>query len=259
MSRCDRLVVMTLHKSASMLLRLALQRLSALTMTPHYFEGDANLPKHWDLQQDPSPILRQAGLFGPIYTYCPIADAENTQIILQVRDPRDLMVSLYYSFAYSHPDPKDTDTAEDRRRWREMGIDQFVLHDEIVWGPPGYRRSFKCTAMANRFLAYGANLLGRSNVTVLHYEDMFQDFDAWWTGFSTAAERVVPREALDVFLPELRAELTPPGSENHFTHKRRMLPGDHVSKLAPETIRQLDIVFSDAIKIFGYERTKAPQ
>ena len=46
------------------------------------------------------------------------------KVVLMARDPRDILVSAYYSIAYSHPEPTSTgskhaDFMEMRRRARE--------------------------------------------------------------------------------------------------------------------------------------------
>jgi len=44
----------------------------------------------------------RTGCFAPLRYYFKIPDELNANVILHLRDPRDVLVSLYYSEAYSH-------------------------------------------------------------------------------------------------------------------------------------------------------------
>lgn len=59
---------------------------------------------------------------------------EQYRIFLMVRDPRDVLTSMYYSSAYSHPVPEATGDKREaflarRRHTREISIDQFALEN----------------------------------------------------------------------------------------------------------------------------------
>lgn len=63
---------------------------------------------------------------------------ENFKILLVLRDPRDILVSSYYSVAYSHPFPDDKERTKEflteRYRVRDMTVDQYVIEqsDDIL-------------------------------------------------------------------------------------------------------------------------------
>lgn len=247
-----RIIVMTVHKAASMLLWNLLDSVSKTGGIPHFSENSGNFPKHWDLENDASPIAAVHGLVGPLRSLAPVADLAGTYILLQLRDPRDVLVSLFYSFCYSHPAPVGIDVSADRGRWIERGIDDFVLNDPVEWGPATYRRNFGSDALKQRYEAYCNALLGLPNVTLLRYEDMFADFATWWRGFAAGFEGMAAPEVLAAVKEKTRAELALPAEERIHEHKRRMIPGDHRNKLAPATIAALDRKFGTILETLGY-------
>ena len=63
-----------------------------------------------------------------------IPSLEKYKVILVTRDPRDILVSDYYSIAYSHSVPSKTGNKYDkfmskRNKAREYTIDDFVISD----------------------------------------------------------------------------------------------------------------------------------
>lgn len=249
----QRIVVMTMHKSASMLFVRLLGDIAKRSGLPYWSEHAGNLPTHWRLETDAQPIAAiPHGVFGPLRSYADVANLPGTSVLLQLRDPRDLLVSLYYSFAFSHPAPKDTDVGPDRSRWQEMGIDQFILSDPVIWGPPQYRRSFGWRAVLARYNIYIERLLGRSNVTVLRYEDIYRQFDTWSEQLLAAFDPLLNQSDQAQIRQMLRLETAPPETEQPNQHKRKMLPGDYREKLAPSTIDFLNREFSQVLKQFDW-------
>ncbi len=64
--------------------------------------------------------------YGPIGTYRDIPNLKEYRVLLHLRDPRDVLTSLYYSTAYSHAviSPK---LVRRRKEARQMDVDAFVL------------------------------------------------------------------------------------------------------------------------------------
>ena len=61
-----------------------------------------------------------------------IANFEKYRVVLMIRDPRDVLVSRYYSLGYSHTPPskhsdKYGDFLKERKRIRQITVDEYVV------------------------------------------------------------------------------------------------------------------------------------
>ena len=157
--------------------------------------------------------------------------------ILLVRDPRDMLVSLYYSVRYSHIAPGDAWKIVNE--WRSVAerhsVDEYVL--------PG------AADYANRMRSY-RGLVASPLTKVFRYEDVIYDKAKWVAdicdhfGWDVPAER--QREIAaggDVF----------PDKENYEKHIRQVHPGNYKKKLKPKTISALDDILAADMAPFGYE------
>lgn len=156
--------------------------------------------------------------------------------LLLVRDPRDLLVSGYYSFGFTHPFspvPEIRAKQEARRAAiQAKSIDQYVL-DEA----PTTRGHFETLLRLTRDCP---------RATLLRYEDMLQD----WPRFE--GELLTVLEFAPATLADLHARSRPPEREDAASHRRRGRPGDHAEKLRPETVARLDELLAPALRAFGY-------
>ncbi|MGB3496296.1 MAG: sulfotransferase domain-containing protein [Elainellaceae cyanobacterium] len=114
------------------------------------------------------------GYFGPIRSReaMPIFPEKINEysVILHLRDPRDVLVSLFFSYTYSHTRGKGFNVQEvQRQQWQQDGIDLFVVE---------YLDNFK-----ERYLLLIDKLLLLNNVTLLKYEDMVTDYAKWLESF----------------------------------------------------------------------------
>jgi hypothetical protein len=174
----------------------------------------------------------------------PILGTARTAIL--VRDPRDMLVSLRHSVANSHWIPGGSGADDHfmhalRARANERTIDEYVL-----------MASHNLQSQFDRYAALG--LLWRSNVVVYRYEDVVYRKREWvddlceWFGWSVPSSRRDQATAsVDVF----------PAHADPAAHVRQVHPGNHRTELAPETIRELDVVFERTLRLFGYERGAA--
>jgi len=154
-----------------------------------------------------------------------------------VRDPRDMLVSMYYSFGFSHgfsPVPEIRECQEqDRREIQGLTIDEFALtrvahilakFDEVE------RLSGAC----------------RRGV-VLRYEDMIDKWDHFVDGLTRLLE-IQPR-----VLKELYQRSRPREVEDVAAHRRSGRPGGFRAKLKPETIASLNVLLSRVLGRFRYD------
>jgi hypothetical protein len=158
--------------------------------------------------------------------------------VFMFRDPRDALVSQYFSDAYSHSLPQDEEGAraflEKREEALGAEINAWVLD--------------KAGAMRRTMLAY-LPVLDDPTVLVLRYEDyVFQ-------------KRRLVRKVLEHFgwtllpgpLERLMADIdVVPEAEDKTRFIRRAVPGDHNAKLTAETVRRLNHRLGDVIAAYDY-------
>lgn len=173
--------------------------------------------------------------YGPFYWFLEgLPESEKRKTILTLRDPRDVLTSRFYSQAYAHTIFKQS-AVDRRQRVREMGIDSFVLKE--------------CDEIIARYSRYQQKLLNRENVLWLPYEEMVLNFDSWLQKLSKFLE--VPSDHPSVL--EVKAAATfQVKKEDKFSHRRSVKPGNHVQKLKPETVEELNGRLSEVMSQFGY-------
>lgn len=200
-------------------------------------------PDNWRAHRGLFVPIRRADMFPPeIFK-------TGDRAVLLMRDPRDCMVSGYYGFLRLHGGGLDNPF---RQIFYDMGIDAYVLEHML----PRYVRA------VDDYIALQAQI---PQITVLHYEQMVTDFPGWLGAFLDALampHRLRLRERLRhrrpwltakrVLLDRHSAGFTPPDAEDIDSHKRQMLPGDHIRKLKPETIATINATMGPQLRAFGY-------
>lgn len=158
--------------------------------------------------------------------------------VLMVRDPRDALVSEYFSNAYSHSIPKEGDGREGMLALRETALQKSI--DDYVLD---MARSLK------RVLREYMNIAREGNCRLFRYEDVILEkgvlideicrhFD--WT--LKPGQRAAILGWADVL----------PSEERPTAFIRRVTPGDHREKLSPKVIERLDVIFADEMTHYGY-------
>jgi len=180
----------------------------------------------------------RSGCFAPLRYYFNIPQELNARIILHLRDPRDVLVSLYFSEAYSHSVFKGVFDLNQSQRNEiiSMGIDRYVLE---------YANTF------NRKYTEYQNLLTNPDSIFVKYEDLVLNFPFWLQevakGFPVNTPKFINR-MINKYKGEFEVK-----KENIHAHKRKVLPGDYKEKLSPETIEQLNTIFSNNLTKYNYD------
>jgi hypothetical protein len=188
---------------------------------------------------------RSKGFFyGPFRSFnTQIPNLEGYKILLVLRDPRDAIVSSYYSM-YSHALPqsyskkKARQVLARRKRRLQQTVDEYVIQKLT----PG-------SGFLRRYIVYHEKLMGRKNVLFLKYEDIINDFEDSLDRIVQFFDWDVSSGSLDTIKAE--ANFSVP-AENVFAHKRQVTPDDHKRKLAKETIDCVNPKISDVLKLFDY-------
>ncbi len=241
----------SLFKAGSTLLRRLL-----IDLTPHagveLFDIEARLFRqgidHKQLPPSVSEVFLESGVCYGVFRTMPwryeIPIFERAPKVLLVRDPRDMLVSHYFSIRKSHhaPGTGKNNTRRDRfeqerSRAQSASIDEHAIRN--------------ATLFLGFFETYAERLHPAPGLMVDRYEDIIFEKQVW-------VERVCEHFGWEI-PADVREEIVQrhdirPDEECDDKHIRRVTPGDHVQKLRPETISALNEVFGEVLDRYGYER-----
>lgn len=159
--------------------------------------------------------------------------------VLLIRDPRDVLTSMYYSIAYSHPLPGPGKVREQflerRAEVQRKTIDDFVLSER-----PALEH------LLNAFISG----LGQTELRLYRYEDIIDRKPEWLRDLAEFLEIEAAPEELDAIA--VRHDLRPSQGECPDQHVRQVAPGDHRRKLRYRTILRLNAELSPQWQKFGY-------
>lgn len=194
--------------------------------------------------------IRTSFVLGPLRTFDLVKPryphVKRLAHILQVRDPRDILVSQYFSFGWIHGQ-KEWEAAKVREReWiQTVGIDEYVLSRAVTKDLGGR------AALKHRYRPLLKMLKKQpESVTLLKYEDMVLDYPGWipraLAPLGLAEDAAFVEQVRRTYQHEFEVQ-----GETH-THRRKVTPGDHIEKLKPETIARLNELFRDELAACGY-------
>ncbi|MEX6633483.1 sulfotransferase domain-containing protein [Hyphococcus lacteus] len=234
-----RALIFTVHKAASLGVYDVMRRIARKEGWPLH---SANI-RTPNLQEPEKPgdenfyhqLGGKTGLVGPVRYPVLIPDdaRASDRFILHLRDPRDVLVSMFFSYVYSHPGVDE----EWRQRQIERGVDEFVRSES--------------KSLIKRYDLYANEYLSLPNLTFLRYEEFIADRPSW-------LEKLLNGLGVKDGLKRYRrlANDNPAAKvkrEDKTRHIRKATPGDFREKLSPETIARLNSDWSDILKTLGYE------
>jgi hypothetical protein len=160
--------------------------------------------------------------------------------LLVVRDPRDMLVSRYFSAKFSHG-------------FVARGTPQFSQIVRQMIGDTGLDIDSYClfySWLINADLFMYEDIVSDPKTYILRYEDFIYDKErlvsslANWFGLDVPQERRSSMAAL--------YHVIPPTERSH-DHTRQVHPGDHKRKLQPKTVYMLNGVLGQFMARFGYQ------
>ena len=162
-----------------------------------------------------------------------------TRFVLLVRDPRDALVSEYFSFGRrkaSHRPPKNNPAPflKQIEEQPDLTIDKYVIRAS--------------QNISKKFEDYRDNMnfdLG----LVRRYEDVFYDKENFLREIFDHFGINVPSSTITAVAKKHDIR---PEKEDNTKHIRKGIPGDHKGKLAPETIARLNDIFREIGLFYGY-------
>lgn len=242
-------LIFAMPKSGSVLLDGIMRELSTnvdvtyVSIMQEFFTlgvPDKNMPI------ETSEIFRSGGYCYGGFRYFPrrfdIPILSESKTILLVRDPRDMLVSHYFSMRESHPEPgKFLKTVNPKMTMREMArsmvIDQYVQYAAKTF------RNF-----LRNYIQYLCDL---HETKIFRYEDIIYDKVNW-------VEDIVEYIGWDVPMTTVRTigkqfDIIP-NKENTSKHVRQVHPGNYRKKLSGTAIEWLDDYFSKEMDFFNYSK-----
>lgn len=171
-----------------------------------------------------------------------IDNIDKYKIILSIRDPRDVLVSSYYSKTFSHIEPLKISSKHDKfmqkKDWaKNVDINQYVLKEAET-----------LHSILNKYMTI---LCLNKNVGIVKYEDMILDYSKWLTTLvdltGMKMSNSLEKELIDENLKRK------PVNENKFSQNRKGIAGDYKEKLEKGTIEKLNTMFEPIISFFNYE------
>ncbi len=232
------LLIHGLHKSGTMFLYQLFFRLCRDRQIP-FFSANHPCPNDHLVTPDFSGEF----CLGPIRTFdtSPVvaSPSHRLQRIFQVRDPRDVLVSQFHSFGWSHTDDEfDDDQIRWRSQIRDMSIDEYVLNPVCAVEPLLRKYSHLVSRQTGEF------------EHLVRYEQMVTDFPGWLSQIVPLLEFPRPAWTRFKYGIKYRNEFRP--GKHPAAHKRHVAPGEFRHSLQPRTVQQLTDRFQPVLTALDY-------
>lgn len=173
----------------------------------------------------------------------PVPILWSSRIVFLVRDPRDMITSLYFSLLSSHAIPpagtpggvREQMLAE-RERLSRLGINE--------WAPEQVRSYVR---MFEGYVAQGFHW--RPNVAIYRYEDVIHRKREWLSDIAAWFSWDVEQDVINAIAESLDIN---PERERPDEHVRQVSPGNHAVHLTPATIAAINEGLREYMRLFGY-------
>ena len=156
--------------------------------------------------------------------------------IFFIRDPRDMLISEYFSFKYSHGMSKNSILMEQQKK-RLQFVNLNTIDEYALSQISAYKRKF--TLLTNII-----NL--NNNYEIIKYEDMINNFIV----FSRNIRKILKIDYS--LMNDIYNYSRPNTNEEIDKHKRSGKVSQFKSKLRMETVKILNVEFEDILNNYGY-------
>lgn len=170
--------------------------------------------------------------FGPFrnpeFAKLALGDLDDFKILLMLRDPRNVLTSLFYSIRDTHITPfasipRREQFISERKELQRIGIDDFVLQYCDLW--------------VKRYQDYCEQILHRSNTLFVKFEDMADSHSEWLDQISEFLE-LHETQKLQLSINQKA--------------RRQIAKSDFKKKLSPDTAEYLTKSFQPVLKELNY-------
>lgn len=157
------------------------------------------------------------------------------------RDPRDVLVSAYYSFGYNHSLPKgkkhQQDFSEGRKKIKGQGIDDYAKEAAVSWLMPIYEK-------------YQEILETSSSYIYLSYDEFKDDTWEFIHKMANFLEVDIPDEQAEKLVQKASPVQT---NKQLKQHKRSGKSKQYLEELQPETVQFLNQTFADSLFYWNFK------
>lgn len=233
-------IFFTVRKCASTMMRHLLADIARrhLDLTPlnlvgYLWDTTAVADVYVHLDTNAHSLFRERGiLYGPLRRYVEVSHLREARVMAMLRDPRDVVVSSYFSARYSHRAPSNSERkARFEARRQAMTDIQFE-----TWVRQEAQR------VKSIYAGYRGHL---DRSCVLTYEEMWADFDAWLERLGLhLGVRFSPADNARY---RVLAGVEDRRVENVRSHRRKGTPGDYAEKLSEPLAEELTVLFRDEL------------
>ena len=237
--------VFSIYKAGSTLLMMIMAdvckalRIPVIDFPAHLF-GLGLAPK--DLTDGINRLWRERGFaYTGFRSFFPSMefDFSKTKNILLVRDPRDMLVSLYFSVKYSHPIPKleqgEHPMTRERAALQKIGIDQSVID-----------KTYICRKYFQDYMEH----LPAATTRVYRYEDIVFKKKEWIEDMLDFLRLKLRNQEIEAIAAKYDIR---PEKEDPRKHIRQVIPGNYKFHLSRATIDKLNEVFRPVLHYFHYD------
>ncbi len=177
----------------------------------------------------------------------PVPILFSARSVLLVRNPLDMITSLYFSLLKSHRIPRESGAPSDVEgaATKLISTRTYLQHTDINAFARQAVRAY--TRMFEGYVAQG--FPWRKTVAIYRYEDVIFDKANWvadicdWYQWKLPAGR---SEAVGAMFDEQ------PDIERPDQHIRQVKPGNHLAHLSPQTVTNVSEGLAEYMRIFGY-------
>jgi hypothetical protein len=163
---------------------------------------------------------------------------KDKSVVFLIRDPRDILVSQYYSFGFTHGrSPNEAIRLQQEKRRASIQAKSVDAYAQDT--APELQGYFE--------ILRGLSVCAKRSA-LWRYEDLVLDFDQFMSSF-TQWFRIS-----DALKEQLFLRSRPRETEHMYQHKRSGRVGGYKEKLKPETIAVLNAVFGPTLERYGYDR-----
>lgn len=243
-------IVCAAHKTASMFLFRLAQEItnrdsSLLLVSPNLNPPNVNVLKNCESDY----ILCPYRNYQPIPRYI-TKGCDTFLVVCQVRDPKDLLVSQYYSHGFIHAESKWNEKSKSYRQDIIKGMDINDYCIKALREDVGFAGDKSLILKIDDFY----KLREQSSPKIVKYEDMVLNFERYLADFLSGLEL---QEFYDVCFEKFKDEFNLENinqriQSEQLTHKRHILPGDHKNQLSSKTIEIINKALEPFVNEFGY-------
>jgi len=173
-------------------------------------------------------------IYGPQRQYLDFPGRTNFKHIFFLRDPRDVLVSSYFSMGFTHAKPLNTIERNNflikREDTKEKEIDSYVLEEAETWIYPLYMQYKDLRETAKSYI-------------YLKYDLFVEDTPEFIKKISAFLGLHPSQKDIDL----LTQKASPVQEVEVMKHKRSGKTGQYLEKLHPSTVEKLDHILSDVL------------